>query len=63
MNKSKRLKMIERIAKKVAQERRATSDLVKSSSVYMNSVEINNTIESSGVLDTYEAMKGYDQWQ
>lgn len=63
MNKEQRLKMIKRIAKKVDRERKVASKLSMEQSVYMNSVETYNAIQSSGVIDTYQAMKEFDQWQ
>jgi hypothetical protein len=32
-------------------------------SVYMDEKEVYNALEGSGVIDTYQAMKGYDEWQ
>lgn len=63
MNKEQRLKMIKRIAKKVDRERKVASKLSMEQSVYMNSVETYNAIQGSGVIDTYQAMKEFDQWQ
>ena len=63
MTKIERLKMIKRIAKKVNRERQVATKLAYENSVYMNEKEVYNTIEGSGVLDTYSAMKAYDQWQ
>ena len=63
MTKLQRLKMIKRIAKKVERERKAAAKLARENSVYMDDREVYNTIQSSGVLDTYSAMKEYDQWQ
>ena len=63
MTKSQRLQLIKKVAKKVARERKAAQRLAYESSVYMNDVEMYNTIQGSGVLDTYSAMKEYDQWQ
>ena len=63
MTKSQRLQLIKKVAKKVARERKVAQKLAYESSVYMNDVEMYNTIKGSGVLDTYSAMKEYDQWQ
>ena len=63
MTKLQRLKMIKRVAKKVERERKAAAKLAYENSVYMDDREVYNTIQSSGVLDTYSAMKEYDQWQ
>ena len=63
MTKSQRLQLIKRVAKKVARERQVASRLARENSVYMNEKEVYNTLEGSGVLDTYSAMKEYDQWQ
>lgn len=63
MTKSQRLQLIKRVAKKVARERKVAQKLAYENSVYMNSVEVYNTIQGSGVLDTYSAMKEYDAWQ
>lgn len=63
MTKAQRLKMIKRIAKKVNRERQVAAKLARENSVYMDEKEVYNAIHSSGVLDTYSAMKEYDQWQ
>lgn len=63
MKKTERLKMIKRIAKKVDRERKVAAKLARENSVYMEDVEVYNAIQSSGVIDTYTAMKEYDQWQ
>lgn len=63
MTKTERLKMIKRVAKKVDRERKVAAKVSRESTVYMNDVEVYNTIQGSGVLDTYSAMKEYDQWQ
>lgn len=63
MKKTERLKMIKRIAKKVDRERKVTAKLSREYSVYMDEKEVYNTLQSSGVMDTYSAMKEYDQWQ
>lgn len=63
MTKVQRLKMIKRIAKKVDRERKVAAKLARENSVYMDEKEVYNAIQSSGVLDTYSAMKEYDQWQ
>ena len=63
MTKVQRLKMIKRISKKVDRERKVATKLSRENSVYMNDIEVYNTIQSSGVLDTYSAMKEFDQWQ
>jgi len=63
MTKSQRLQLIKKVAKKVARERKAAQKLAYENSVYMNSVEEYNTLQGSGVLDTYSAMKEYDAWQ
>jgi hypothetical protein len=55
--------MIKRVAKKVDRERKVAAKVSRESTVYMNDVEVYNTIQGSGVLDTYSAMKEYDQWQ
>jgi len=63
MNKSQRLQLIKRVAKKVNRERQVAAKLARENSVYMDEKEVYNTLESSGVMDTYSAMKEYDQWQ
>ena len=63
MTKLQRLKMIKRVAKKVERERKAAAQLAREYSVYMDDREVYNTIQGSGVLDTYSAMKEYDKWQ
>ena len=63
MTKVQRLKMIKRIAKKVDRERKVAAKLARENSVYMDEKEVYNAIQSSGVMDTYSAMKEYDQWQ
>ena len=63
MTKAQRLKMIKRIAKKVDRERKVAAKLARENSVYMDDKEVYNAIQSSGVMDTYSAMKEYDQWQ
>lgn len=63
MTKVQRLKMIKRIAKKVDRERKVAAKLARENSVYMDEKEVYNAIQSSGVLDTYSAMKEFDQWQ
>lgn len=63
MTKSQRLQLIKKVAKKVARERKVAQKLAYENSVYMNNVEMYNTIQGSGVLDTYSAMKEYDAWQ
>jgi len=63
MTKLQRLKMIKRVAKKVERERKAAAKLARENSVYMDDREVYNAIQSSGVLDTYSAMKEFDQWQ
>lgn len=63
MTKVQRLKMIKRIAKKVDRERKVAAKLARENSVYMDDREVYNAIQSSGVLDTYSAMKEFDQWQ
>lgn len=63
MTKTQRLKMIKRIAKKVDRERKVAAKLARENSVYMDEKEVYNAIQSSGVLDTYSAMKEFDQWQ
>ena len=55
--------MIKRIAKKVDRERKVAAKLARENSVYMDEKEVYNAIQSSGVLDTYSAMKEFDQWQ
>ena len=63
MNKSQRLQLIKKVAKKVARERKVAARLAYENSVYMNEKEGYNTIQGSGILDTYSAMKEFDQWQ
>jgi uncharacterized protein YacL (UPF0231 family) len=63
MTKSQRLQLIKKVAKKVARERKVAAKLSREYSVYMDEKEVYNTIQSSGVMDTYSAMKEYDQWQ
>ena len=63
MTKLQRLKMIKRVAKKVDRERKLAAKLARENSVYMDEKEVYNAIQSSGVMDTYSAMKEYDQWQ
>ena len=63
MTKSQRLQLIKRVAKKVARERQVAAKLARENSVYMDDREVYNAIQSSGVLDTYSAMKEFDQWQ
>lgn len=63
MTKSQRLQLIKKVAKKVAKERKVAAKLAYENSVYMNEKEVYNAINASGVMDTYSAMKEYDQWQ
>jgi len=70
MTKSQRLKMIKRIAKKVDRERTVSAKLAKKEldafdkkNMYLSDKEVYNTLEGSGIMDTYSAMKGYDSWQ
>ena len=63
MNKSQRLQLIKRVAKKVNRDRQVAAKIARENSVYMDEKEVYNTLESSGVMDTYSAMKEYDQWQ
>lgn len=63
MTKLQRLKMIKRVAKKVERERKAAAKLARENSVYMDDKEVYNTLKVEGILDTYSAMKEYDQWQ
>ena len=63
MKKTERLKLIRRIAKKVDRERKVAAKLARENSVYMDDKEVYNAIQGSGVLDTYSAMKEFDQWQ
>ena len=63
MTKAQRLKLIRKVAKKVQRERIAALKLAHENSVYMNEVEVYNTIQGSGILDTYTATKEYDAWQ
>jgi len=63
MTKSQRLQLIKKVAKKVNRERQVAAKLAYENSVYMDEKEVYNTLEGSGVLDTYSAMKEYDQWQ
>ena len=63
MTKTQRLKMIRRIGNKINRERKAATRLAKEHSVYLDSKEVYNALEGSGVIDTYTAMKEFDQWQ
>jgi hypothetical protein len=63
MTKAQRLKMIKRIAKKVDRERKVAAKLARENSVYMEDIEVYNTLKTEGIFDTYSAMKEYDQWQ
>jgi uncharacterized protein YacL (UPF0231 family) len=63
MTKSQRLQLIKKVAKKVARERKVAARLSREYSVYMDEKEVYNAIQGSGVMDTYSAMKEYDQWQ
>ncbi len=63
MTKSQRLQLIKRVAKKVARERKVAARLANENSVYLNDREVYNTLQGSGVIDTYTAMKEFDQWQ
>lgn len=63
MTKVQRLKMIRQIGNRVNRERVAANKLARENSVYMDEKEVYNAIQSSGVMDTYSAMKEYDQWQ
>lgn len=63
MTKAQRLKMIRRIGNKINRERQAAAKLAHENSVYMSDIEVYNTIQSSGVLDTYSAMKEFDTCQ
>jgi hypothetical protein len=63
MKNTSRLKLIKKIAKKIDRERKVAQKLAYENSVYMNEIETYNVIQSSGVMDTYTAMKEYDAWQ
>ena len=70
MTKPQRLKMIKRIAKKIDRERKVSAKLARKEldafdkkNMYMSDKEVYNTLEGSGIMDTYSAMKGYDSWQ
>jgi hypothetical protein len=63
MTKSQRLQLIKKVAKKVDRERKVAAKLARENSVYMDEKEVYNTINASGIMDTYSAMKEYDQWQ
>jgi len=63
MTKAQRLKLIKRVAKKVDRERKVAAKLAYENSVYMDEKEVYNTINASGIMDTYSAMKEFDQWQ
>jgi len=63
MTKSQRLQLIKRVAKKVDRERKVAARLANENSVYIDEKEVYNALEGSGVIDTYQAMKGYDEWQ
>ena len=63
MTKSQRLQLIKKVAKKVAKERKVAARLARENSVYMDEKEVYNTINASGIMDTYSAMKEFDQWQ
>ena len=63
MTKSQRLQLIKKVAKKVAKERKVAAKLARENSVYMDEKEVYNTINASGIMDTYSAMKEFDQWQ
>lgn len=63
MTKQKRLKLIRKIGNKVNRERKVAEKLARENSVYMDEKEVYNVLQSEGIYDTYEAMKGYDEWQ
>lgn len=70
MTKAQRLKMIKRIAKKVERERIVSAKLASKNldafdkkNMYLSDKEVYNTIEGSGIMDTYSAMRDYDTWQ
>ena len=63
MTKQERLKLIRKIGNKVNRERKVAEKLARENSVYMDEKEVYNVLQSEGILDTYEAMKGYDEWQ
>jgi len=63
MTKAQRLKLIKRVAKKIERERKAATRLARENSVYMDDREVYNTLRTEGILDTYQAMKEFDQWQ
>lgn len=63
MNKSQRLQLIKKVAKKVDRERKVAAKLARENSVYMDEKEVYNVLNASGVMDTYAAMNEFDQWQ
>ena len=38
-------------------------DAFREKNMYMSEKQVYNTIKVSGILDTYNAMKGYDTWE
>jgi len=63
MTSQERLKLIRRIGNKINRERKVAEKLARENSVYMDEKEVYNVINNSGIIDTYQAMKGYDEWQ
>lgn len=63
MTKAQRLKLIRKIGNKINRERLAAEKLVSENCVYMSDVEVYNTIQGSGILDTYTAMREFDTCQ
>ena len=63
MSSQERLKLIRRIGNKINRERKVAEKLARENSVYMDEKEVYNVLQSEGIYDTYEAMKGYDEWQ
>lgn len=63
MSNQARLKLIRKIGNKINRERQVAEKLARENSVYMDEKEVYNTLRVEGIFDTYEAMKGYDEWQ
>jgi len=63
MSNQARLKLIRKIGNKINRERQVAEKLARENSVYMDEKEVYNVLQSEGIYDTYEAMKGYDEWQ
>lgn len=63
MSNQARLKLIRKIGNKINRERQVAEKLARENSVYMDEKEVYNTLRAEGIFDTYEAMKGYDEWQ